>query len=229
MIENEIMEYFRELNLASLIVRYVLAVICGGLIGLEREKRQRPAGFRTHILVCVGAATAFIIGQYLVERGFATDVSRLAAQVISGIGFLGAGTIIVTQHQRIKGLTTAAGLWAAACMGLAIGAGFYEAAVVGTALILIIASIMKSINRQTQESSRHLTMYMEFESAASIGTFIDSMKQRGIELSSVEIDRTEEGKLSVAVVELKRPEQIRHSELVESIKLLEGVKRIEEL
>ena len=105
----------------------VLAFLCGGLVGLEREYKRRPAGFRTHILICMGAAMTTLTSQYLyLEMNYQTDMARLGAQVVAGIGFIGAGTIIVTRRQRIKGLTTAAGLWATAIIGLALGAGFYE-------------------------------------------------------------------------------------------------------
>ena len=122
------------------VVRLILATVCGGMIGIERGRKHRPAGFRTHMIVCIGAALTMVLSVYisdmivnvwkLEESQIKIDVSRLGAQVIHGIGFLGAGTIIVTGRQQIKGLTTAAGLWASACMGLAIGAGFYIGALV---------------------------------------------------------------------------------------------------
>ena len=130
--------YLRELNMASLLLRLILAMLCGGLLGLERGRKRRPAGSRTYMLVCLGAALTMVLSQYeyvmlttewadvSTELGIRTDVARFGAQVVNGIGFLGAGTIMITGRQQIKGLTTAAGLWASACMGLAIGAGFYE-------------------------------------------------------------------------------------------------------
>ena len=130
--------YLRELNMASLLLRLILAMLCGGLLGLERGRKRRPAGSRTYMLVCLGAALTMVLSQYeyvmlttewvdvSTELGIRTDVARFGAQVVNGIGFLGAGTIMITGRQQIKGLTTAAGLWASACMGLSIGAGFYE-------------------------------------------------------------------------------------------------------
>ena len=114
----------RTLSFWAILVRLTLAVVCGGVIGAERETKRRPAGFRTHILICLGAAITTLTSQYLLlSLHLFTDVARLGAQVISGIGFIGAGTIIVTRDKRVKGLTTAAGLWAAAIIGLACGAG----------------------------------------------------------------------------------------------------------
>ena len=138
---NGVIPYLREMNFVSVMFRLILAMVCGGMIGLERGRKRRPAGFRTYMLVCLGAALTMLLSQYefamvmgpwkgiAQELGMKTDVSRFGAQVINGIGFLGAGTILVTGRQEVKGLTTAAGLWASACMGLAIGAGFYECVV----------------------------------------------------------------------------------------------------
>ena len=116
---------FRSVTIWSVALRMALAVLCGGIIGIEREYKRRPAGFRTHILICLGAAMTTLTSQYLyLVLGYYTDMARLGAQVVAGIGFIGAGTIIVTRRQRVKGLTTAAGLWAAAIIGLALGGGF---------------------------------------------------------------------------------------------------------
>ena len=119
----------REVTYLAVILRIVVAVIFGGIIGLERGMKNRPAGLRTYMLVCVGACLVMLTNQYLFQVTQTGDPMRLGAQVVSGIGFLGAGTIVVTKHNQIKGLTTAAGLWSAAGVGLALGVGFYEAAV----------------------------------------------------------------------------------------------------
>ena len=111
---QEFIGMMEELNSVSIIARLCLAVLCGGIIGVERGRKGRPAGFRTHILVCLGSALAMMTNAYLIEYYGGGDPARLGAQVISGIGFLGAGTIIVTGRQQVKGLTTAAGLWASA-------------------------------------------------------------------------------------------------------------------
>lgn len=229
MIHNSVLDYLREMNIVSLLLRYLLAVLCGGLIGMERERRQRPAGLRTHVLVCVGAATAFMISEYLVALGYDIDASRLAAQVISGIGFLGAGTIMVTRHQRVQGLTTAAGLWAAACMGLAIGAGFYEAALIGTVLIFFAAHLMIKLDSTMLERTRFFRMYIEFESAPAIGGFLNEMKNSGVKINSIDIDKNQEGQLTVAVAELECSDRKRHAEIVASIRRLDGVLTVEEL
>ena len=119
----------RDVTTLSVFVRLACALICGGIIGIERSYKRRPAGFRTHILICIGAAITTLTSQYLyLNMHYFTDMARLGAQVVAGIGFIGAGTIIVTKRQRVKGLTTAAGLWTSGIIGLTFGGGFYEAA-----------------------------------------------------------------------------------------------------
>ena len=135
-------DFIREMNLLAITARLVLAVICGGVIGLEREVRRRSAGFRTHILICMGSAITILTNLYLYQvMHLYTDISRMGAQIVSGLGFIGGGTIIVINNKKIKGLTTAAGLWTCGIIGLAIGAGFYEGAILCTALVLITQTV----------------------------------------------------------------------------------------
>ena len=148
----EIMDYLREINLLSMVLRFLLAAIGGGIIGMSRGRRQHAAGMRTHLLVCIGAASVMITSQYVVTNlGLTTDVLRMPAQVISGIGFLGAGSIIVTAKKHVTGLTTAAGLWASACMGLAAGIGYYECALAMCLLIYIVLVALISLGVKWME------------------------------------------------------------------------------
>lgn len=134
----KIFDGFRDITMVNVLIRLFLAVLCGGVIGLERSYKNRPAGFRTHILVCIGAAIASMTGIFMsLNMNMPTDISRIGAQVVSGLGFIGGGTIIVINQKTIKGLTTAAGLWVCGIIGLALGAGFYEGAFIATALVLI--------------------------------------------------------------------------------------------
>ena len=128
-----------ELTLFSVIIRMVVAFFIGGLIGTEREIKKKSAGLKTHTLICVGAATTTLTSQFLVYNlGMNTDIARLGAQVVAGVGFIGAGIIFVSRGRRVKGLTTAAGIWLCAIIGLCIGAGYYEAAVSAAILEIII-------------------------------------------------------------------------------------------
>lgn len=137
-----IFETLSSLNCWSTAFRLLLAVLFGGLIGVERGRHGRAAGLRTHILVCLGATTSSLVGLYSVTKlGIPCDPLRVGAQVVSGIGFLGVGTIVINKSNKVTGLTTAAGLWASACVGLAIGIGFYEAAFISFLVILITMAI----------------------------------------------------------------------------------------
>jgi putative Mg2+ transporter-C (MgtC) family protein len=133
---SELAPVLAEPNFIALLFRTFLVIMCAGVIGYKRNAHGSAAGFRTHILVCLGAMIAMSTGQYA-AMFYTTDISRIGAQVVSGIGFLGAGTIMVNRG-HIKGLTTAAGLWASACIGLAIGTGFYEAASIGTISVFFV-------------------------------------------------------------------------------------------
>ena len=128
----------RGMTFFPILFRMVMGFIAGGVIGLERSYKNKSAGFRTHILVCIGAVVASMTGQYLyLVLGLSADMSRIPTQVISGISFIGAGTIVVTRNKTVKGLTTAAGIWTTAIIGIAIGAGFYEGALIAVALVLL--------------------------------------------------------------------------------------------
>lgn len=140
----------------EVILRLLMAVLCGGLVGLEREASGRAAGFRTHILVCIGSALVTLTAIHLMEayKGVAAiDPGRVIAQVVSGIGFLGAGTIIQFRDS-IRGLTTAASLWTVAGIGLAVGSGFYVGAVSTTTLVLVVLYMLSHVERRIVGSKR---------------------------------------------------------------------------
>ena len=135
-----------EPNMLTMIIRTLMSLLCAGVIGYERDAHGSAAGLRTHILVCLGAMIAMSTGIFAVIH-YSGDASRIGAQVVSGIGFLGAGTIMMSRG-HIKGLTTAAGLWASACIGLAIGTGFYEAAIIGTISVLFVERGLKFVKKR---------------------------------------------------------------------------------
>ena len=183
---TETFVYLRELNMVPLVLRLVLAAMLGGFIGLERGRKRRPAGFRTYMLVCLGAALTMLIGQYnytmlhsawqeLAQAlGVQTDVSRLGAQVINGVGFLGAGMIIVKKNNVITGLTTAAGMWAAATIGIAIGYGFYLGALVGTGACVFTASFLTRLERKSRKS---MHIYAEISKTDEAGRIAEEIRE----------------------------------------------------
>lgn len=197
----EALDCLRQFNMSSVLLRLTLAVLCGGLIGVNREHKRRPAGFRTYMLVCLGAALTMVLGQYQylmfdtvwkseqLSVGMTTDVTRFGAQVINGIGFLGTGTILITEQREVKGLTTAAGLWASACMGLAIGAGFYEGMLLGFLAIFLSIKALPYIEGFLMARSRNMNLYVEFDALENMRDFIQLLKDRGIRIYDVEVDR----------------------------------------
>lgn len=174
----EISELLHEMNCLSIGVRIFLAVILGGVIGMNRGKHGRAAGTRTHILVCLGAAVTTMLGFYTADvLGFSNDPLRLGAQVISGIGFLGVGTIMIRNHSQVTGLTTAAGLWTTACIGLAIGSGFYVAAILAFAAVILTFTLLSHLERKLVSRDRG-AYYIELKSIEKARQFYDEMHER---------------------------------------------------
>ena len=237
------LSYLRELNMFSMMVRVVLAMVVGGIVGFEREKKGRPAGFRTYMLVAVGATLTVILSQYLDYMlnnrwvlasdtiGIKTDLSRFGAQVINGVGFLGAGTIIVTGKQEVKGLTTAAGLWASACMGIAIGAGFYECMVMGTLLIVISMKLLPFIENIVMRRARNMSIYVGMDSMENLGSVVSYLKNAGIRLFDVEIDKSKNEHLKQvnALLSIRLPNQIQHTQVLAKLATMDGIIAIEEV
>jgi len=167
-------EYMRDVNIVTVLVRLVLAMIFGGIIGLERGKQGRAAGMRTHILVCLGATLTALIGFYAsVTLGMSNDPLRVAAQVISGIGFLGVGTILIKGRFQIVGLTTAAGLWCATAIGIALGAGFYEGAIIAFLCAVLTITIVHRLEYTINKKYSRFGIYVEINEDRSVRKIID--------------------------------------------------------
>lgn len=231
------------MNIEGVVLRLLLAALTGGLIGLERTRKQRAAGFRTYMLVCIGAALTLLLGQYqytmyagpwqaLVSHIDASpDVSRYGAQVVNGIGFLGAGTIIFTGRREVLGLTTAAGLWASACVGLAIGAGFYEAAVFAMLLIALAMRLLSRMESVIVKRIRNINLYVEFDSVRALGDVITRFKTMDVRIYHVDIDT--EGKSDSfsksAVFYIRMYKQIPHEDMISAVAALPCVRAVYEL
>ncbi|WP_320130673.1 MgtC/SapB family protein [uncultured Sphaerochaeta sp.] len=194
-----------DLNLLSIIVRLFLATICGGLIGFERERTRKTAGLRTHILVCLGSALVMLVSQYTFTRYQTGDPARMGAQVISGIGFLGAGTIMVTGRHQVKGLTTAAGLWASACLGLAIGIGFYSGALIGCIFIVLVVTGMHRLDEAVVNRSPITRLYVELAPGGRFSKLFNDLKKKGWVVSNwdvMDIEKREDVGM-IAIMTLK--------------------------
>ncbi|WP_294379234.1 MgtC/SapB family protein [uncultured Clostridium sp.] len=228
---NYLMSYLREINTLSIIVRLTLATICAGILGHERGKKKRPAGFRTHIVVCIGATMVMITSQYMTDiLGVATDASRLGAQVISGIGFLGAGTIMVVGRNQVKGLTTAAGLWACACMGLAIGIGFYEGAIITCIYLLAVVTVLHKLDLYTRTHSKTIEVYVELQDICGVTNFLSMVKADGTKVSNIEVkknDDMERGMVGLTMT-LTLNKKCDHSDYLLQLNNIEGVYFAEE-
>jgi len=178
---DKIMEFLRDFNIWTVAIRVVLAMIVGGTIGIERGKQGRAAGMRTHILVCLGAALASMIGFYTSEvLGIGNDPLRIAAQVVSGIGFLGVGTILIKGRFQITGLTTAAGLWTAAAIGLALGVGFYEGALITFLVAVLTVTVVHRLEYTINKKYSRFGIYVEIRSDADVRGTIDFLNKHFI-------------------------------------------------
>ncbi len=222
----------RDVTLLSVAVRMLMAVICGGIIGIEREYKRRPAGFRTHILICLGAAMTTLTSQYLyLQMHYYTDMARLGAQVVAGIGFIGAGAIIVTRRQRVKGLTTAAGLWTSAIIGLALGAGFYEGGLFATALILAAELLFSKLEYRMLENAPEVNLYLEYANKPCLEDILKLFREREVKVLNMEITRStgSETHNACAIFSLRLNKRCKVEELLESIHNTDGVASVEEL
>lgn len=222
----------RELNNISIIFRIVVSIICGGVIGLERGVKGRAAGFRTHILVCMGSALTMMTGQYaFMVFGNQTDPMRIGAQVVSGIGFLGVGTIITTKSLKVKGLTTAAGLWAAACLGLAIGIGFYEAALIGTFGVIIAMIAFQRIDRFFYRKAKVRDYYIEMKKVQMVYQIMRMLKEKGYQIVAMEYEqggRDTQDSMGM-VVSIKRRKKGDLENVIEMLGNLPEILYVEEL
>ena len=173
-----------QINVWSAVLRILLATLIGGCIGMDRGRHGRVAGTRTHILVCLGAAVTTLVGFYTAEHlGYANDPLRMGAQVISGVGFLGVGTIVIRNQSQVKGLTTAAGLWATACIGLAVGAGFYLVALLSFLTVMVTISVLARLEQRLRGHDTG-AYYIELEDMQRAKAFFNAMSPQ---ISSVEI------------------------------------------
>ena len=221
-------DFLRDISTLSVMVRLFTAIICGGVIGIERENKRRPAGFRTHILVCLGSAMTTMTSQYLLtELHMYNDISRLGAGVIAGMGFLGAGTIIVTKRRQVKGLTTAAGLWTCAIIGLSLGAGYFELGILATFVIILAELFFSRFEYWMLSNAKNLNIYVEYNGSESLDNIIRMVK--GYRIVIVDLEITKSGNNSCAIFSLQLPKKFSHDKLMTAISTSEGIVSVEEL
>ncbi len=217
--------YILEMSL-----RLFAACVLGGIIGFEREfPEHRPAGFRTHILVCLGAALVMVTSEYLnFIYGSALDITRIGAQVVSGIGFLGAGAII-KQGFNVTGLTTAASLWAVACVGLACGAGFYTGAVIATIFIYIVLQVLKNVKLKFEKHIDIFMLTVEINGNSNLlGEITEMIEKNNLLVKNMVMSKNENNQKQIIRCTLEDHEGMIKSkdELLEEINALEGVVKV---
>ncbi|MCK8060998.1 MULTISPECIES: MgtC/SapB family protein [unclassified Fusibacter] len=212
-------------NTYELIIQLIVATILGGLVGHEREGLKRPAGFRTHILVCLGATIAVQTNGFLIMKYMGVlnvDPARLGAQVISGLGFLGAGTII-KEGSSVKGLTTAASLWTMGIIGLAVGSGFYIPAVIGTIVIYITLRQFQDMERKIKTRKGNTTLEIIVENRRGLlGDIGNSLSAAGIAIVSVSTVRLSETTEKI-LMDVTHPRGTDHSKLIILISQISSV------
>lgn len=215
--------------LIDMLIRIALAGVLGGLIGMERQMRAKEAGLRTHILVGIGSAMFMLVSKYgftdmLSNEHVALDPSRVAAQVVSGMGFLGAGTIMI-QKQVVKGLTTAAGLWVTAAIGLVIGSGMYEIGIYGTVLALVVLEVFRRLSHFL--IGKHHTLLV-FLKPKSVPLVLLVMQREGIRYSNVTvINRDEESGLCELSVHVTLSRKSNDAHLYAQLMEIKGVQSLE--
>ncbi len=218
---------FTEYNL-GILIQLIVAIICGGIVGLERSEHHQFAGLRTHIIVCVGAASVMMAGTYAVEvLGFSADVTRMGAQVVSGIGFLGAGAILSsTEKSKIKGLTTAAGLWTTACIGLLVGIKAYIPAIITTIVVLLASLLLKPLSNYFVKKGYKAIISISYTKGVETGKMVDAIYAagaRGVSVSEVSEElNTDNCKVNFSANILP---EFSYEKFSEEIAKIEGVKK----
>ena len=220
----EFLNPLRELTFLSVLIRMLLACVCGTLIGLERSAKNRPAGFRTHILVCIGAAVAALTGFFLVEAlGLPADVSRISGQVITGLGFIGAGTIIITKKQTIKGLTTAAGLWTTGIIGISIGSAYFELGILGTLLVLIAESWLGKLGSKMIHKRPEYTIEVLYIEKNALDQVLRRCKDERMTIVSLQIHSMDYHDEADYAAEISLRGNVDANHIVSQIQLMPGV------
>lgn len=228
MIQLDLIGNLRDLNVLSVFVRLMLALVFGGTIGFERGVKQRAAGLRTHMLLCVGAASTMMVSQFMYASYGVGDPARLSAQVISGIGFLGAGTIIITRRNEVKGLTTAATLWATACMGLAVGVGFYECALIMYVLLIIILLLVSVLDNKYLKIPTSTALYLEVRRDVGLGDAIRFIHEVGWHVREVKEFPSGRPEVLAVRMDLESDQAMRGDvSTMELLREQEGVIRLE--
>lgn len=214
----------------NIVIRIMAAFALGALVGIDRGAKRRGGGARTDATVCVGAAAIMMIGQYIeVMYPGSSDMARMASQVVSGVGFLGAGSILVTGHQ-VKGLTSAAGIWMCACIGLAVGIGFLDGAVLVTAILLAGLHILPWVEEKIYQHSRYVILHIEAVEGGVTTELLRRFREDGCKVDVFEVDRSSPEMRSLTIMTTIRiPTGWGKEEYVESLMEIIGILSIDNM
>ena len=227
---GKVLNSLRTLTLLSIFARFALAVVLGGVIGMERGKKRHPAGLRTHLVVCIGSASVMMVSQYIFDTmNGAADPARLGAQVISGIGFLGVGTIVVTGRNQVSGLTTAAGLWASACMGLAIGIGFYEGAVIMCLFLYLVLEVLDRLDAEHVKYSNKFQLFIEYNQDVHLGQIIKVIHSLDWRVTNIDTISKIGGSVSIVLSVNHDGKRVDRNQLIEALTNISGLFFAQEL
>lgn len=213
----------RELTYLGVGLRILTAIVIGGLIGLDRGMKNRPAGLRTYMLVCLGSCLVMMTNQFVYQVFGVGDPVRMSAQVVSGIGFLGAGTIVVTRRSQVKGLTTAAGLWASAAVGLAVGIGFYEAAIAGGIGVFLVMTGLQELDARVHRKAKTVEVFLELDRETSLGEFLREAQDRNLDIRDVQRESGGENGTRAYIATVKVQKRRNLTELSEEVREIPGV------
>lgn len=221
---------FSEWSWQTVLIRILASLILGAVIGIDRGVKRRGGGARTTLTVCLGATMVMLLEQYMqLLYPEQIDISRMAAQVISGVGFLGAGSILVSGHQ-IKGLTSAASIWTCACVGLAIGIGFIDGAVVLTICWLIGVHIVPGIEDKFYKRTQYMTLYIEVEDGKAITAVSRKLKQDNCQIDTFGVDKPKaKGQHYQILATFKVPKNINKESYAHDLQELKGVYSVSEI
>ncbi|MBQ7469377.1 MAG: MgtC/SapB family protein [Pseudobutyrivibrio sp.] len=228
----QLLNDLQSMSEGAVVIRLAIATLFGSLIGWERLVRHHSAGIKTFALVSLGSAVATVLNLYLAMMpGVDADVSRIPAGVVSGIGFLGAGTILVTGRQQIKGLSTAASLWVASCMGMAIGAGYMIVGCSCFLLVLLANIVLYRLSSRVEENSRHMSVYIEVSKSRGVSKLLKAISEAGFEISSMikSREKTIQSTDIALIIDIDFDRRRSHQEVINMISDLDYVSYVEEV
>lgn len=227
-----VLEFLESSNDIAVGIRLIIATFFGSLIGWERIVKRHSAGIKTFALVSLGSAVATALNIYLAQMPeLNADVSRIPAGVVSGIGFLGAGTILVTGRQQIKGLTTAASLWVTSCMGMAIGGGYLIIGIICFALVMIANVILLHLSQRVEDNSKYMSVYVEVNKAKGVNKLIQVLSDEKCKISSMtkSKEKTLQSSDAAIIVDIDFDRRRSHKEIIDILNAQEFVNYVEEI